>query len=58
MSGATIREAAVPVNYAAGLACEESGIVPVKLESLYHKIADDMFEPARSERTVDDPRWS
>ncbi len=52
VSGATIREAAVLANYAAGLACEESGIVPVKLEALYNKIADDMFEPSRSERTA------
>ncbi|HET7153187.1 MAG TPA: D-glycero-beta-D-manno-heptose-7-phosphate kinase [Candidatus Kapabacteria bacterium] len=51
-SGATIREAAVIANYAAGLVCEEVGIVPIQSDALYKKIADDLFDPKPTEERI------
>jgi rfaE bifunctional protein kinase chain/domain len=40
-AGASPREAATIANYAAGLVCEEVGVVPVDRERLLHMLVDE-----------------
>lgn len=41
-AGAKIEEAAYLANFAGGLVCEESGIVPIELENLFNHIMNDI----------------
>jgi rfaE bifunctional protein kinase chain/domain len=42
ISGATAKEAAIISNYAAGIVCEEVGVVPIIKEILLNKILDEI----------------
>ena len=46
VGGATFREAATMANYAAGLVCEEVGIVPVQKESLFNILKQEQLQHA------------
>ena len=46
VGGATFPEAATMANYAAGLVCEEVGIVPVNRDELFNKLKQDKLQNA------------
>jgi len=54
-SGASIYEASYLANYAAGIVCEEVGIVPIELEKLFNKVFSENKSAGQAASTKKSP---